>query len=69
MGTAKVKNELYHIFKYKSDSENLDDLAGEWLIGWSGNMGGTFSNFDKLSDFEEKTPEKTLKNIVKKLLK
>ncbi len=69
LGTAKVKNELYHIFKYKSDSENLDDLAGEWLIGWSGNMGGTFSNFDKLSDFEEKTPEKTLKNIVKKLLK
>lgn len=69
LGAAKVKKEIYHIFKYKSDSENIEDLAGEWLIGWSGNMGGTFSNFDKLSDFEKKTPRKTLKNIVKKLLK
>lgn len=66
LGVAKVKGEVFHVFKYKSDSDTLsDDLHGEWLIGWSGNAGGTFSNFDKLSDFEKKTPKKTLKNIVK----
>ncbi len=70
LGSAKVKKENYYIFKYKSNSDNLsDDLLGEWLIGWSGDEGGTFSNFDKLSDLEKKTPKKTLKNIVKKLLK
>lgn len=70
LGVAKVKKEVYHVFKYKSDSDTLiGDLHGEWLIGWSGNEGGTFSNFDKLSDYEKKTPKKTLKNIVKKLLK
>lgn len=70
LGVAKVKKETYHIFKYKSDSDNLsDDLLGEWLIGWSGDESGTFSNFDKLSDFEKKNPKKTLKNIVKQLLK
>ena len=70
LGKSKVKKEVYHIFKYTSDSENLtDDLRNEWLIGWSSLEGGTFSNFDKLSDFEKKTPEKTVKNIVKKLIK
>lgn len=70
LGVAKVKSETFHIFKYKSNSGTLsEDLQGQWLIGWSGDEGGTFSNFDKLSDFEKKKPEKTLKNIVKKLLK
>ena len=65
---AKKKTE-YYIFKYKSDSDNLgDELKGKWLIGWSSRDGGTFSNFDLLSDFEKKTVEKTLKNIAKKLL-
>lgn len=70
LGQAKVHKENYYIFKYKSESETLDDeTRGEWLIGWSGDEGGTFSNFDKLSDYEKKTPKKTLKHIVKKLLK
>lgn len=70
LGVAKVRGEIFHIFKYRSDSDTLSgDLHGQWLIGWSGDGGGTFSNFDKLSDFEKKKPEKTLKNIVKKLLK
>lgn len=70
LGEVKVKKELFRIFKFKSDSENLsDDLIGEWLIGWSGDGGNTFSNFDKLSDYEKKTAAKTLKNIVKKLIK
>lgn len=70
LGKATVKKEDYFIFKYKSDSDNLtDELQNIWLIGWSGSQGSTFSEFDKLSDFEKKTPEKTVKYITKKLLK
>ncbi len=70
LGTVTVRKELFHIFKYKSDSTNLsEDLQNEYLIGWSGNEGGTFSNFDKLCDFQKKTNEKTVKYIAKKLLK
>ncbi len=70
LGDITVKKEKFYIFKYKSDSQNLtDDLKDEWLIGWSSNEGGTFSNFDLLSVFEKKTLKKTLKNIAKKLLK
>ncbi len=70
LGVTKIKGAQYHVFKYKSDSDNLgDDLKNVWLIGWSGDDGGTFSNFDKLSDFEKKTSEKTLKHIIKKLIK
>ena len=68
LGTIDVKKELYHIFKYKSDSDNLEDsLKNEWLIGWSSNDESTFSNFDKLSQFEQKNNDKTLKVIKKKL--
>ncbi len=70
LGKATVKKEDYFIFKYKSDSDNLtDELQNVWLIGWSGSQGSTFSEFDKLSDFVKKTPEKTVKYITKKLLK
>lgn len=70
IGITKVKKETFYVFKFKSDSDNLsDDLKNVYLIGWSGSDGGTFSNFDKLSDFEKKTPEKTVKYIRKKLLK
>lgn len=70
LGKATVKKEDYFIFKYKSDSDNLtDELQNVWLIGWSGSQGSTFSEFDKLSDFEKNTPEKTVKYITKKLLK
>lgn len=69
LGDVKVKGEKYYIFKYKSDSTNLtDDLKNEWLIGWSAKNGDTFSNFDRLCDYEQKKPEKTLKVIKKKLL-
>ncbi len=69
LGQTKKKGETFRIFRYKSDSDNLgDDLKGVWLIGWAGNDGGTFSNFDKLSDYEKKTPEKTVKYIRRKLL-
>ena len=68
LGKVKKKEE-YYIFRYKSDSENLDDdRRGQWLIGWSNDEGGTFSDFDLYADFEQKTVEKTLKNIKKRLL-
>ena len=70
MGTVRVKKELYYVYKYKTDSDNLEDeLKNVWLIGWSTDEGGTFSNFDALAQYEKKTTEKTLKYIKKKLLK
>ena len=69
LGSEKVKGELYYIFKYMSDSGTLDDESkNTWLIGWSSNDGGTFSNFDKLSLYEQKNLQKTLKYIKKKLI-
>lgn len=70
LGITKIKGETFHIFKFKSDSENLDpDHRNVDLIGWSSDEGGTFSTFEKLSDYEKKTPEKTLRHIIKKILK
>ncbi len=69
LGSVKARRSVYYVFKFKSNSDTLsDECKNEWLIGWSNADGGTFSNFDKLSEFEQKTPEKTLKYIKKKLL-
>lgn len=69
LGKVKVKKENFYIFRYKSDSDNLgDELKGQWLIGWSGDDGGTFSQFDRYELYEKKTVEKTVKYIKKKLL-
>lgn len=63
------KGGNYYIFRFRSDSENLEEeLRGEWLIGWSGPHGSTFSNFDAYSNYEQESIEKTLKTIKKKLL-
>lgn len=64
-----LRKEVFHVFKYRSDSDNLDDeKKNKWLIGWSSNEGGTFSNFDEYAPFEQETVEKTLKLIQKKLI-
>lgn len=69
LGVAKKKKQIFHIFKYMSDSNTLtDDRKNKWLIGWASEEGGTFSDFSLLSDFEKKTKEKTVKHIAKKLL-
>ena len=61
------KKEVFHVFKYRSDSDTLDEnLKNKWLIGWSSNDGGTFSNFDEYALFEKATIDATLKNIKKK---
>ena len=68
LGKVKKKEE-YHIFRFKSHSDNLEDARkGEWLIGWASEEGGTFSEFDLYADFQQKTVEKTLKYIKRKLL-
>ena len=64
-----LRKEVYYIFKFRSDSETLDaEHRNKWLIGWSSEDGGTFSNFDFLSDYEKPTVDKTLKNIKKRLI-
>lgn len=69
LGCVTKKKEIFHVFRYTSDSDNLgDDLKNRWLIGWSSNDGGTFSEFEPYDLFEKKTPEKTLKYIAKKAL-
>ena len=63
------KGEKFYIFRFRSDSENLSpDVRGQWLIGWSGSKGGTFSTFDLYSDYKQLTNDKTVKYIKKKLL-
>lgn len=67
--TYLFKKEVYHVFKYRSDSDTLDEkLKNKWLIGWSSDDGGTFSNFDEYELYEKATVSATLKNIKKKLI-
>lgn len=64
-----LKKDVYHVFRYRSDSPALsEDCRGRWLIGWSNSDGGTFSNFDLYDDYRKETPEATLKYIKKKLI-
>lgn len=63
------KKEVFHVFRFRSDSDTLgDDLKNKWLIGWSSDEGGTFSNFDEYAPFAQGSTEKTLKLIKKKLI-
>ena len=63
------KRGTYYIFRFRSNSENLDEeTRGQWLIGWSEAKGGTFSNFDLYSNYKQLTNDKTVKYIKKKLL-
>lgn len=63
------KKEVFHVFKFRSSSDTLDEeRKNKWLIGWSSNQGGTFSNFDAFAPFEMETTEKTLKRIKKELI-
>ena len=67
--TYLFKKDVYHVFKYRSDSDNLgEDLKNKWLIGWSNEDGGTFSQFDEYARFEKATVKATLNNIKRKLI-
>ena len=67
--TYLFKKDVYHVFKYRSDSDNLDEnLKNKWLIGWSNEDGGTFSQFDEYAQYEKETVKATLNNIKKKLI-
>ena len=63
------KKEVFHVFKFRSDSDTLDDSQkNKWLIGWSSNEGGTFSNFDEFAPYEGLPTEKALKLIKKNII-
>ena len=67
--TYLFKKEVYYVFRYRSNSDTLEnDLKNKWLIGWSSDEGGTFSNFDEYALYEKATISATLKNIKKKLI-
>ena len=67
--TYLFKKEVYYVFKYRSNSDTLnDELKNKWLIGWSSDDGGTFSSFDEYALFEKSTTDATLKNIKRKLI-
>lgn len=67
--TYLFKKDVYHVFKYRSDSDTLgDDRKNRWLIGWANRNGGTFSNFDCYADYDKGNEKATLKNIKKKLI-
>lgn len=67
--TYLFRKDVYYVFKYRSNSDTLgDNLKGKWLIGWSSEDGGTFSNFDEYAVYEKRTVDATLKNIKKKLI-
>lgn len=67
--TYLFKKDVYHVFKYCSDSDTLgDDRKNRWLIGWSNRSGGTFSNFDRYADYDMGNVKATLKNIKKRLI-
>lgn len=70
IGSATVKKQLFYVFRFRSDSENLDEsLRGKWLLCCSSLELGMFSPFADYEKFQKKTPEKTFKNIVNKLIK
>lgn len=63
------KKEVFHVFKFRSCSDTLEDSQkNKWLIGWSSNEGGTFSNFDAFAPFEKEPVEKALKLIKKRII-
>lgn len=70
IGSVDVRGMEYFVFRFRSDSDTLsENLHGQWLVGWSGKEGNSFSNFDMLKDFDKGSAEKTLACIKKKILK
>ncbi len=70
LGRAIVRKIPFYVFRFRSNSENLDEsLRGKWLICCTSLELGMFSPFADYEKFQKKTPEKTFKNIVNKLIK
>lgn len=67
VGNIKKRKTNYYVFKFKTKSNNLQvEKRNVWLVGVASVDNKTFSEFDRLSDFEKETVEKTLKSIAKK---
>lgn len=62
--TVDTPDGTTYVYLFKSDSDTLsDDLKNEWLIGWSDDENGSFSQFRPLSSCDQGTPEKTMAYI------
>ena len=62
--TVDAPDGTTYVYLFKSDSDTLsDDLKNEWLIGWSDDENGSFSQFRPLSSCDQGTPEKTMAYI------
>lgn len=63
------KLDVYYIFRYKSDSDNLtEEHKNEWLIGWTSFEGNTLTRFDLYDEVVQEKTEQTLKYIKKNML-
>lgn len=70
LGCKKLKKHVFHVFRFRSDSENIDEAKrGKWLIGWSCLTLGAFTPYEEYEKHEKKTVEKTVSHIVKKLIR
>lgn len=70
IGDVKVKKDIYFVYKYKSNSDNLaDENKNRWLVGWTKmNDHSAFSTFLPLDKYAGKTLKKTLKVLAKKVV-
>ena len=70
LGKTVFKKSTFFVFRFRSDSENLEEnQRGKWLICCSAPELGIFSPFAEYEKYQKKTPEKTLKHIIRKLIK
>ncbi len=62
------KSGVVYVFRFRSE-KNIPGHgnAGEWMIGWARLNKNAFSQYDLYKNYEQKTPEKTLRYIKKKL--
>lgn len=70
IGDVKAKKDIYFVYKYKSNSDNLaDENKNRWLVGWTKTDDhSAFSAFQPLDKYAGKTLKKTLKTLAKKVV-
>ncbi len=67
--TYLFRKQIYHVFKFRSDSQTLlEEDRNRWLIGWANDDGDTFSQFEHYDKFDKGTTEKTLRAIKRKAI-
>ena len=62
--TVDAPDGKVYVYLFKSGSDTLtEDLKGQWLIGWSDDENGAFSEFRTFASCDRGTPEKTAEYI------